>query len=139
VLEDLFFSLLLLAVRRLAHQSVISTGSIGRATISGGRILEPECEEMNTELVSRHHDGSVGDLTDELGHETAVDAFAALVAIDGEEARPETAVTRTLFAKASACDLCKMKEKLKVIVYETDGNRCPRTVLTPTNRKFSRF
>ena len=48
---------------------------------------------MNTELVGGHHDGSVGDLTDELGHETAVDAFAALVAVDGEEAGPETAVT----------------------------------------------
>ena len=89
----IFFSLLLLAVRRFAHQSIFRTGSVGCTTVSGGRILEPEGEEMNTELVGGHHDGSVGDLTDELSHEAAIDAFAALVAIDGEEARPETAVT----------------------------------------------
>ncbi len=60
---------------------------------------------MNAELVGGHHDGSVGDLTDELGNEAAIDALAALVAVDGKEAWPETAVTRALFAKASACNL----------------------------------
>ena len=61
---------------------------------------------MDGKLVSGHHDGSVGDLTNELGHEATVEPATALVAVDGHETGPETSVARSFLAETCACDLC---------------------------------
>ena len=61
---------------------------------------------MDGELVGGHHDGSVGDLPNQLSDEAPVKAAATFGAIDRHEARPEAAVTRSFLAETCASDFC---------------------------------
>jgi hypothetical protein len=66
---------------------------------------------VDGELVGGHHDGSVGDLPDQLSDEAPVKAAATFGAIDRHEARPEAAVTRSFLAKTCASDFCNESTK----------------------------
>ncbi len=66
---------------------------------------------MDGELVGGHHDGSVGDLPDQLSDEAPVKAAATFGAIDRHEARPEAAVTRSFLAETCASDFCNKSIK----------------------------
>ena len=49
-------------------------------------------QQVDRQLVGGHHDGGVGDLSDELRGEALVEAPAALLAVDEAKGLPEGAV-----------------------------------------------
>ena len=61
---------------------------------------------MDGELVGGHHDGSVGDLTNELSNKASIESASALISVDGHETGPETFVARSFLPETCASDLC---------------------------------
>lgn len=60
--------------------------------------FEPLGQDINRQLVGGHHDGRVGDLTNELGSKAAIKAATAFVLVHCVKCLPKRSVDGVLFS-----------------------------------------
>ena len=62
------------------------------------RFFEPFGQHVDRKLVSGHHDGGIGNLADQLRHETPIQTSATLVFVNGVNGLPKRSVDGVFFS-----------------------------------------